>query len=52
MIASANGKLARKEDIMIDDMELVYFKNILTRQLQDLQRQADGTVINLLNQDA
>ena len=36
----------------MDEMELVYFKNVLTRQLQDLQRQADGTVINLLNQDA
>jgi DnaK suppressor protein len=36
----------------MDEMDLVYLKNVLTRQLRELQNQADGTIIYLLNRDA
>ena len=35
----------------MDDKDLVYLKNLLTRQLKELLIQADGTVIDLLNRE-
>jgi DnaK suppressor protein len=36
----------------MDEIDLVYFKNVLTRQLREVQNQVDGTVIDLINRDA
>jgi DnaK suppressor protein len=35
----------------MDEKDLVYLKNLLTRQLRELQNQVDGTVVDLINRD-